>query len=380
MSQLNSIIASILSDINEAKSIADEASREIAKSYASDQILRYFPVPRIGIQNLEVEIKYSVQGVEEQPVNKAQSQKKLADYISTFSRQAAKELKDSVGKVTETNELYKGLGKVYPSEEWENELIETISNVLQKSVQGNDTSKTSQIAKEGMEKSLPELFPVVKKSSSLAIVPIETGEYQIIGLDKSGKSEFEVNEKYESEAKALSDAKSLSSSLKAKKIKVEDVKKDTVKKVDLANFKAGNKSFEISVDTKKIGTGGSKSFFEKSVLEKGVQLNKEVVAKPRWMGVAGGKKSSGGTNKPEDDFEEDQTLHRIAKKLIAAKIPLFETGVNKILSENKTTVMNVTVDSETIGKANPDTISSIKFTLGSQDFNLMEDEDHNPTR
>ena len=47
MSQLNSIIASILSDINEAKSQADAASRDIAKSYAADQILRYFPVPRI---------------------------------------------------------------------------------------------------------------------------------------------------------------------------------------------------------------------------------------------------------------------------------------------------------------------------------------------
>jgi len=271
MSQLNSIIASILSDINEAKAIADEASKEIAKSYASDQILRYFPVPRIGIQNLEVEIKYAVQGVEERPNTTSQSQKKIADFISDFSRETAKELKNSVGKVTQTNDLYKGLGKDYPSEEWEIELREIITNVLQKSIQGNDTSKTSQIAKEGMKKPLSELLPVVKKSSSLAVVPTETGEYQIIGLDESGKLEFLVTEKYESEAKALTDAKSLAGSLKDNKVKVGEVKKDTANKAEVASFKAGTKTFEVSIDSKKVRTATSKDFFEKSVVDKGVQ-------------------------------------------------------------------------------------------------------------
>jgi len=379
MSQLNSIIASILSDINEAKAIADEASKEIAKSYASDQILRYFPVPRIGIQNLEVEIKYAVQGVEERPNTTSQSQKKIADFISDFSRETAKELKNSVGKVTQTNDLYKGLGKDYPSEEWEIELREIITNVLQKSIQGNDTSKTSQIAKEGMKKPLSELLPVVKKSSSLAVVPTETGEYQIIGLDESGKLEFLVTEKYESEAKALTDAKSLAGSLKDNKVKVGEVKKDTANKAEVASFKAGTKTFEVSIDSKKVRTATSKDFFEKSVVDKGVQLNKAVIAKPRWMGGAIPIVTPGGANKPEDDFEEDQTLNLAAEKVLAMKLPLFEMGVNKILSENKTTVINVSVDSETISKAKPETISTIKFTLGSQDFTLMEDEDHNPT-
>lgn len=379
MSQLNSIIASILSDVNEAKSIADGASREIAKSYASDQILRYFPVPRIGIQNLEVEIKYAVEGVEEKPLNNSQSQKKIADFILDFSRETARELKNSVEKVTQSNELYKGLGKVYPSEEWESELRETITNVLQKSVQGNNASKALQIAREGIKKSLPELLPVVKKSSSLAVVPTETGEYQIIGLDKSGKSEFQIIEKYESETKALTDAKSLSNSLKANKVKVGDVKKDTVNKVEMASFKAGNKSFEVSVDMKKVGTATSKSFFEKSIVDKGIQLNKTVVAKPRWMGGSAAGRNSGETNKPEDVFQDDQSLNLVSEKVIAAKLPLFETGINKILSENTTTIMNVTVDSEKISKAKSETISTIKFTLGSQDFTLMEDEDHIPT-
>jgi len=115
------------------------------------------------------------------------------------------------------------------------------------------------------------------------------------------------------------------------------------------------------------------------IFHKGVQLNKAVIAKPRWMGGAIPIVTPGGANKPEDDFEEDQTLNLAAEKVLAMKLPLFEMGVNKILSENKTTVINVSVDSETISKAKPETISTIKFTLGSQDFTLMEDEDHNPT-
>ena len=377
MSQLNSIIASILSDVNEAKSIADEASREIAKSYASDQILRYFPVPRIGIQNLEVEIKYAVQDVEELPINDSQLKKKMADFISVFSRETAKELKKSVGKVIRNHDLYKGLGKAYPSEEWEIEIGETILNVLNKSVQGNDTSKIEEIAKEGMKKSLPELFPSVKKSSSLAIIPTETGEYQIIGLDKRGKSEFRVNEKYSSEAKALTEAKSLSSSIKANKVKVGSVKRDNANNLDIAELKVGNKNFEVSIDTKKVGTVTAKSFFEKSLIEKGVQLNRAVIPTPRWMGESV-VRESGGTNRPADDFEKDLTLNLLSEKLILKRLPLFQRGISKILSENKITVINVIVDSEEISKAKPETISTMKFTLGSQDFTLMEDEDHNP--
>lgn len=378
MSQLNSIIASILSDVNEAKSIADEASREIAKSYASDQILRYFPVPRIGIQNLEVEIKYAVQDVEERPINDSQLKKKLDDFISVFSRETAMELKKSVGKVIRNHDLYKGLGKAYPSEEWEIEIGETILNVLNKSVQGNDTSKIEEIAKEGMKKSLPELFPSVKKSSSLAIIPTETGEYQIVGLDKRGKSEFQVNEKYSSEAKALTEAKSLSSSIKANKVKVGSVKRDNANNLDIAELKVGNKNFEVSIDSKRVGTLTAKSFFEKSLIEKGVLLNRAVIPTPRWMGESVTIRSSGATNRPADEFEKDQTLDLLSENLISKRLALFQRGIIKILSENKITVINVIVDSEEISKAKPETISTMKFTLGSQDFTLMEDEDHNP--
>ncbi|MFC3879109.1 hypothetical protein ACFOSV_02925 [Algoriphagus namhaensis] len=371
MSQLNGIIASILSDINEAKSKADETSREIAKNYASDQILRYFPVPRISIQNLEVEIKYAVNHVEEKPIQTAQSQKKLDDFVSAFAQETAKEVKKSVERVTRSNELYKGLSSVYPSEAWENEVNSTIKGVLQKSLEGNDPVKSSKLAREGLKKSLPELLPVVKKSNSLAIVPTETGEFQILGLDSSGMSEFVVNEKFADEKVAMNSAKELTKSLKANKVEVAEVKRDTTKKVETASFKAGNRKFDVSIDTKKLGAASSKSFFEKSVSEKAVMLNKGTKAKPKWMGAGA------AANISSEEFEDDQTLNDAVEKVMAARLPVFETGVNKILSENKATIIDVNVDSEAISKAKPETISTIKFTLGSQDFTLLEDEDHN---
>lgn len=371
MSQLNGIIASILSDINEAKSKADETSREIAKNYASDQILRYFPVPRISIQNLEVEIKYAVNHVEEKPIQTAQSQKKLDDFVSAFAQETAREVKKSVERVTRSNELYKGLSSVYPSEVWENEVNSTIKGVLQKSLEGNDPVKSSKLAREGLKKSLPELLPVVKKSNSLAIVPTETGEFQILGLDSAGMSEFVVNEKFADEKVAMNSAKELTKSLKANKVEVAEVKRDTTKKVETASFKAGNRKFDVSIDSKKLGAASSKSFFEKSVSEKAVMLNKETKAKPKWMGA-------GATaNISSEEFEDDQALNDVVQKVMAARLPVFETGVNKIQSENKATIIDVNVDSEAISKAKPETISTIKFTLGSQDFTLLEDEDHN---
>ena len=122
---MNQIIASLLSDINEAKSKADESSRNLAQQYAADEILRYFPVPKIGIQNLEVEIKYAIESVEEKPIQSSQSQQRLTAFIQTFSNDTAKEIRAGIRKAIQENELYKSLGTVYPPEAWEKSLSQS---------------------------------------------------------------------------------------------------------------------------------------------------------------------------------------------------------------------------------------------------------------
>ncbi|GMQ28707.1 hypothetical protein [Algoriphagus confluentis] len=376
MSQLNGIIASILSDINEAKSKADEASREIAKAYASDQILRYFPVPRIGIQHLEVEIKYAVTGVEEKPANPALSKQRLADLAAVFSKETAAEIKSQLKNLTQTNELYKGLGSSYPSEEWEKSLSEQIEDTLLEGIKTNDPIKMTALVKDSFTKNLQPLFPVVQKNSSLAVIPLETGEFQVIGLDKKGQAEFVINERFEDSGKALAEAKLFSESLKKGKVEVGVTKKDTESKSEIAKVKVGNKEVEISASSQKIGTGASKAFFDKSVSEKAAALNKATGIKPIWMSGASASKRPGNTPapNPKDDFEEDLTMARLAERVLAKKMPLFESSASKILSDNVVTKMQVSVDSEAISKAKPESIATIRFTLGSQDFTLLDDE------
>ena len=377
MSQLNGIIASILSDINEAKSKADEASREIAKAYASDQILRYFQVPRIGIQNLEVEIKYAVTGVEEKPANPALSKQRLADLAAVFSKETAAEIKSQVKNLTQTNELYKGLGNSYPSDEWEKSLSEQIEDTLLEGIKTNDPIKMTALVKDSFTKSLQPLFPVVQKSASFAVVPLETGEFQVIGLDKKGQSEFTINERFDDGAKALAEAKLFSESLKKGKVEVGAIKKDTETKTEIAKVKVGNKEVEISASSQKIGSANSKAFFDKSVSEKALAINKSTAIKPVWMGGVSAVRRPGGNNpppNPKDDFEEDRAMVQLAERILAKKIPLFESSASKILSENVVTKLQVSVDSEAISKAKPESIATIKFTLGSQDFTLLDDE------
>ncbi|GMQ26077.1 hypothetical protein Aoki45_27590 [Algoriphagus sp. oki45] len=377
MSQLNGIIASILSDINEAKSKADEASREIAKAYASDQILRYFPVPRIGIQNLEVEIKYAVTRVEEKPANPALSKQRLADLAANFSKETAAEIKSQVKNLTQTNELYKGLGNSYPSDDWEKSLSEQIEDTLLEGIKTNDPIKMTSLVKDSFSKSLQPLFPVVQKSASLAVVPLETGEFQVIGLDKKGQSEFAINERFDDSAKALAEAKLFSESLKKGKVEVGAIKKDTDTKTEIAKVKVGNKEVEISASSQKIGAANSKAFFDKSVSEKALAVNKSTVIKPVWMGGISSVRRPGGNNptpNPKDDFEEDRTMVQLAERVLAKKMPLFESSASKILSENVVTKLQVSVDSEAISKAKPESIATIRFTLGSQDFTLLDDD------
>ncbi|MDN3205032.1 hypothetical protein [Algoriphagus sediminis] len=370
MSQLNSIIASILSDINEAKAKADQTSSELARTYAADKILRYFPVPRINIENLEVEIKYAVNSVEEKPIDNAATRKKVNDFIKTFTDETASSVKKAVENVTKTNELYEGISKIYPSKEWELSLKEKMSDILVKSFKPNDPSKTKDLAANGLRNAIPDLLPVVKRSSSMAIVPTDKGDFRLMGLDDQGKSEFLVDKEYDSEAEALKDAKALTSSLKSKKVEVTSVKKDENKKVEIGALKAGNRTFNVLFGGKSINDPKPKASLEKAINIKAEVLNKPQRDVPNWLKAS--KPAMANIN-PEK-FEDDVSLKLATEKVINERLPLFEQGINDIMSKNMTTVLNVNVDGEAIKNAQPETISTIKFSLSAQDFTLLDDD------
>lgn len=380
MSQLNQIIASLLSDINEAKSKADESSRNLAQSYAADDILRYFPVPKIGIQNLEIELKYAIEAVEEKPVQSSQSQQRLTALMDSFSSQIAKEIRSEVAKVTQSTEIYKKLGTDYPSSSWEANL----SNVLKESLSKlnrleEDPWKSIRLAEDSMIKSTVDFFPVVYKSESIGIIPTDSGNYQIVGLDTNGKVDFSINKVYGTDREALSDAKVLTSAISTKKIEVVEAKRDVASKLDLAKLKAGNQEFAIEIESQKVGAVQPKVFFENAFKEKNVVLNAPIRTVPTWVSGRPSLSGVGGANRPSTpepaaNLKEDLTLKQISDAVIKKKLPELELAVSKILDENKITTLKIAVEADKLKQLKPENMATIKFTLTGNDFTLLDDE------
>jgi hypothetical protein len=377
MSQLNQIIASILSDINEAKSKADFASRDLAQAYASDEILRYFPVPKIGISNLEVEIKYAVESVEEKPVESSQSQQRLADFIKNFSENTAKEIRNSVAKEAVSNVLYKSLGSEYPSKAWEENLSKSLQESFTKSLfGGSDLNRNLASANDQIKKNMGEFFPVAFKSESLATIPKSTGEYQVVGLTKSGNFDFIVKDSFADEKIALNVAKTLSTAISSNKLEILEAKRDVGTKMDIAKVKAGNQEIILETETKSAGAIQPKAFFENTVREKRVVLNTPVRTLPSWvLGTPTpiGTRPNAPVEKPET-LKEDVTLKTISESILQKNLSDLRSGLNKIINETKTTTLKLSVESDKLKQVKPENISTIKFTLIGNDFTMIQDE------
>lgn len=377
MSQLNQIFASILSDINEAKSKADFASRDLVQAYAADEILRYFPVPKIGISNLEVEIKYAVESVEEKPVESSQSQQRLADFIRRFSENTAKEIRSTVAKSAQASLLYKDLGPDYPSKEWEENFALSLQENYTKSMAtGTDLNRNLAQAGEQIKKGLGEFFPVAFKSESLATIPKANGSYQVVGLNKSGGFDFVVKDDFADEKMALNVARSLNTAISTNKLEVIETKRDGVTKMDIAKVKVGNQEVVLETETRSIGVIQPKLFFENTFKEKSLVLNTPIRTLPTWVS---GRSNLGGI-RPNDlgdqpaTLKEDVTLKTVSEFILQKNLPDLRAGLDKIINETKTTTLMLAVESEKLKQMKPENISTIKFTLIGNDFTMVTDE------
>jgi len=377
MSQLNQIIASLLSDINEAKAKADEASRNLALTYASDDVLQFFPVPKIGIQNLEVELKYSIEGVDDKPFQSSQSKERLGNYVTNFSGETAREIRTEISKGVQKNELYKGLGSNYPDSNWELNVAKMISSQLESlTTPGNDVAKNIQSAKKLLQEDLPQVIPIVMKSSGFAIVPNSKGNFELLGISDNDEVDFRVAKNYRSNQEALSDAKQLSASVVSNKATVSDFKKDPISKNDLASIKAGNIELPIEVESKKLGSAQPKAFFETLVSNKAISIKNPVVKQPWVIGITTPKPRPNAPTTPGrgSDAEDDESLRDIANEVLKRRMLQLEAGISKIAEETKSTTLRVSVDSAALSKVKPENVMTIKFTLNSQDFTMLEDD------
>ena len=65
MAELQQILGSIFRDIAQARVTSDMYSRNISKYYEQDPLLRKFPLPRTDVDEVEVDLKFILSGLEE---------------------------------------------------------------------------------------------------------------------------------------------------------------------------------------------------------------------------------------------------------------------------------------------------------------------------
>jgi hypothetical protein len=81
MPELHHIIASILRDISQARASSDIYSRNLSKYYEQDPLLRRFPTPRTDIDEIEIDLKFAISGIE---INPSQEENREAMAATIF--------------------------------------------------------------------------------------------------------------------------------------------------------------------------------------------------------------------------------------------------------------------------------------------------------
>ena len=82
MAELQQIIGAILRDISKARFSSDIYARDVARCYEQDPLLRRFPSPRSEIEEVELDLKFSISGVAFEP---SQSEGREATAAVIFS-------------------------------------------------------------------------------------------------------------------------------------------------------------------------------------------------------------------------------------------------------------------------------------------------------
>ena len=119
MADLHQIFGAILRDIAKARFSADLYSRSIARYYESSDLLRKFPVPRADIDEVDIDLKFSISDVqtsgvnnESQEANSAVLFERAVDRLVSIFLNIAYERERDDTSLRETREKYvsKGFG------------------------------------------------------------------------------------------------------------------------------------------------------------------------------------------------------------------------------------------------------------------------------
>lgn len=87
MSDLNQIVGAILRDITKARVSSDMYSREAYRAFKDDQILQHFPVPRMDISSMEIDLKLAISRANSSLEDIPDKSKSLYDEILAFTKE-----------------------------------------------------------------------------------------------------------------------------------------------------------------------------------------------------------------------------------------------------------------------------------------------------
>ncbi len=87
MAELQQILGNILKDIAQARVTSDIYSRNISKYYEQDPLLRKFPLPRTEINEVEVDLKFVMSGLESSVEQDEEMETSMAPLFIRFSQE-----------------------------------------------------------------------------------------------------------------------------------------------------------------------------------------------------------------------------------------------------------------------------------------------------
>lgn len=104
MPELHHILGSIFRDIAQSVFTSDMYSRDISRYYEQDPLLRHFPVPRTEIDELEVQLKFAIAGIELNPAQSVSRESSAATVFVDYSYDLSEQFFETLQQAVENNE------------------------------------------------------------------------------------------------------------------------------------------------------------------------------------------------------------------------------------------------------------------------------------
>ncbi len=379
MADISKVIAAILKDVTEARASADLVSRDLARQYAADDIMKYFTVPKVQVANLQFEIKYAVESVQEIPLQSADAQSKLAQLIKGFTGNLARSLQSSISTNTSGNKLYQLMGSEYPGKEWKANVEELIGDELE-TVAGavaDNVNGALATAEKNIKTKLASLVPVAKRVESLYVIPNSDGQYEIISFDAKDKFDLKVGDGYDVLEEAVNDAGLVVDAIQKKTAKIETIARNEGKKTDVAQVLIGTRKINVVTSQFANGVIPDKQLFNQLLSRKDKFIPP---SKAPWL-VGKTLTLATRTSPPRIPGNalitqaDDNTLLTKSASLVGEQFKSFKADLEKLKTTTSESKINVQVETQKLKDVDPSKVLTLQFKLDMNDFSLTDEND-----